>query len=126
MKRALALLLLGTTMAAAEVPPAYLVPQWRLVSLNGEAVRSMVTIDLSAENQMSGHAPCNRFSGRYAGTLPDFRPGPLRATKMACDELALEGTFFRALSSVTRAEVSGDRLVLTGGGVQMVFVRPSE
>lgn len=123
MIRALALLLLGAAMATAEVPPAYFAPQWRLVTLNGESVAPLVTIDLSAEGQVSGRAPCNRYAGRYDGTLPDFRPGPLRATKMACPDLALEGAFFRALTAVTRAEATGGGLVLTGNGVRMEFAR---
>jgi heat shock protein HslJ len=99
---------------------------WRLVDLDGQPVAARVTLDLSVPGQLSGRAPCNRYAGRYDGGLPDFRPGPLRATKMACDDLALEGAFLGALSAVTLAEVVGERLVLTGGGGQIVFARATE
>lgn len=126
MIRAAAVLLIGTTMAAADVPPAYLAPEWRLVDLNGEAVTVPVTIDLSRPGELAGQAPCNRYAGSYDGPLPDFRPGPLRATRMACENLALESAFLAALGGVTRAETAGDRLVLTGDGVRLEFVRPME
>jgi heat shock protein HslJ len=123
MIRALFALLMGSTMAAADVPLASLALQWRLVSMNGETVTARVTIDLSVEGQIAGRAPCNRFAGRYDGPLPAFRPGPMRATKMACDQLALETAFFRALSAVTRAEMLDEGLVLAGNGVRMVFAQ---
>lgn len=131
MIRALAVLLTGATMAAADeppavVPPAYLAPQWRLVALNGEPVGTRVTIDLSQPGQVSGNAPCNRYAGRYDGTLPDFRPGPLRVTRRACPDLALEQAFFQALAAVTRAETTADRLVLTGDGMRLEFLRPMD
>lgn len=124
MIRAAAALLMMATMAAADVPPAYLAPQWRLIDLNGEKVGVQVTIDLSQPGQVAGQAPCNRYGGPYDGQLPDFRPGPMRVTRMACPDLALEQSFLQALESVTRAETERDRLILTGDGVRLEFIRP--
>lgn len=123
MRTALALLMTAS-MAMADVPPAYLAPQWRLIDLNGERVGPQVTIDLSRPGQVAGQAPCNRYSGPYTGDLPEFRPGPLRVTRMACPELALERAFLEALERVTRAETERDRLILTGEGVRLEFIRP--
>lgn len=124
--RLLACLFLTACTATGGVPPAYVAPQWHLIELNAAPVTVPVTIDLSVAGRLSGRAPCNRYSGGYDGTLPEMRPGPVVSTEMACDALALEGAFFRALATVNRAEVMADRLILTGTGTQMIFVRPVE
>jgi heat shock protein HslJ len=125
MLMAAAATLAGCAALQAEVPSAYLAPEWRLLALDGAGSGAVeVTIDLSVAGRVAGQAPCNRYGGAYAGTLPDFRPGPMAATRMACDHLALESTFFAALAKVTAAVVAGDRLILTGPGARLEFVRP--
>jgi heat shock protein HslJ len=123
--RAAAVLLAGATMATAN-PSADMAATWRLVALNGQAVAARVTLDLTVPGQVSGMAPCNRYSGRLDGTPPAFRPGPLRATRRACDDLALEAAFFRALGAAQRVETAQGRLLLTGDGVQLEFLRAAE
>jgi heat shock protein HslJ len=122
---AAALTMAGCAALQAEVPPNYLALEWRLLALDGAAPGAVeVTIDLSVAGRVAGQAPCNRYSGAYAGTLPDFRPGAVAATRMACDHLALENTFFAVLGKVTEARVEGDRLILTGPGARLEFIRP--
>jgi heat shock protein HslJ len=123
--RAAAVLLAGATMATAN-PSADMAATWRLVALNGQPVAARVTLDLAVPGQVSGMAPCNRYSGRLDGIPPAFRPGPLRATKRACGDLALETAFFRALGAVRQAMTVQDRLLLTGDGVRLDFRRAAE
>ncbi|NEX45792.1 META domain-containing protein [Pseudotabrizicola algicola] len=111
---------------AQDVPGAYRAIEWKLVAINGQPFTASATIDLNTAGQISGQGPCNRFSGSYEGPLPQFRAGPLRATRMACPDLAAESALFAALAEMTRAEVTGPTtLLLTGEkGGSMEFVRP--
>ena len=95
---------------------------YRLVELNGTAFDASATITFGDDGAVSGEGPCNRYSGRQSAPYPWFELGPLRATKRACPDLEAEGTFFRMLSQMTQAEVSGPILILTDeDGAAMVF-----
>lgn len=123
---AILVLTAGGAMAQDAVPSDYLAIEWRLVSIDGQPFTAQATIDLSQPGQVSGRGPCNRYSGGYQGTLPDFRPGGIASTRMACDDLASEHDFFVALGAMTRAEVTNPTtLVLSGDkGRYLEFVRP--
>ena len=118
---------LGAHFAGAQdVPSDYLAIEWKLVSIDGAPFMATGKIDLSAPGQITGQGPCNRFSASYDGALPDFRPGPVVATRMACPDLDAESAMFAALAQMTRAEVTGPvTLLLTGPkGGSMEFLRP--
>lgn len=112
--------------ANGTVPPEYLAPQWMLTAVDGAPFPARATIDLSEPGKITGQGPCNRFFGGYEGSLPDFRPGALASTKMACPDMAAEAALFAALAAMTRAEVTGPvTLTLTGPeGRSMEFTRP--
>lgn len=111
---------------ADAVPSEYLAIEWKLVSIDGQPFTANGKIDLSAPGRVAGQGPCNRFSGSNDGTLPDFRPSALAATRMACPDLSAESAMLTALGQMTRAEVTGPvTLLLTGPkGGSMEFVRP--
>ena len=123
---AAALCLAALPAAAQQVPSDYLAIEWKLVAIDGQPFEAEARLDLSEAGKFSGQAPCNRFFGSYDGSLPEFRPGPIGATRMACDQLAAESAMFAALEGMTRAEVTGlVTLLLTGPkGGSMEFVRP--
>jgi heat shock protein HslJ len=112
--------------SADGVPPEYMAIEWKLASIDGEPVSGVAKIDFSEAGKFAGQGPCNRYFGSYSGILPDFRPGPVASTKMACPDMAAETAFFAALGAMSRAEVTGPvTLTLTGpDGRNMVFVRP--
>lgn len=111
---------------AQDLPSQYRAIEWKLLSIDGQPFPADAKIDLNTPGQISGQGPCNRFSGSYDGILPEFRPGAIAATKMACADLAAESAMFAALEAMTRAEVTGPvTLLLTGPkGGSMEFVRP--
>lgn len=112
--------------SADGVPSEYLAIEWKLVSINGQPFLADGKLDLGTAGKITGQGPCNRFFGAYDGTLPDFRPGAIGATRMACPDLGAEAAMFSALAQMTRAEVTGTvTLLLTGPkGGSMEFVRP--
>ena len=100
---------------------------WQLLALDGVPLAADVsaTLRIDADGSIQGQAPCNSYGTTNTATLPDFRPGPIRATKMACDKLAEEVDFFIALSAMELATPEGETtLILTGAdGRSMEFVK---
>lgn len=111
---------------AQDVPADYRAIEWKLVAIDGQPFLAEGKIDLNTPGQLAGQGPCNRFSTSYEGALPDFRPGAIVSTRMACPDLPAESAMFAALASMTRAEVTGPvTLLLTGPkGGSMEFARP--
>lgn len=95
---------------------------WALVEQNGTPFTARATLNFGEDGQVSGMAPCNRFSTTNTVPYPWFDAGPIVATKMACPDLASETAFFETLRAMTLAEVLGDTLILRNdAGVEMVF-----
>jgi heat shock protein HslJ len=100
---------------------------WHLVGMEGQEMPWDASLRFEAD-KVSGKAPCNRFFGTNAATLPAVAITALGSTKMACDDLAAEGVFFEALQAMQRVEVDQGHLYLIGPeGRIMEFVRdPAE
>lgn len=103
---------------------------WTLVSGSGPG-GALTLVDGSPvtlvvkDGQVAGRSACNSYGGPVR-TSGGFRVGQLAMTEMACaDEkvTALESGYLAALSAVTAAQASADRLVLTGAGVTLTFTR---
>ncbi|MDJ0821501.1 MAG: META domain-containing protein [Paracoccaceae bacterium] len=118
--------LLIAACAEAEGTGGYDAPDviWVLQSLDGAPFAADATLRFPALDRIAGEAPCNLYSGAQTGRYPAFRTGPILSTKRACPELAAEGQFFTALERMTRAEQSGETMLLSSeDGGQMVFTR---
>ncbi len=97
---------------------------WVLQRLNTEMVPAKITLTFPEKGQISGQAPCNQYSARQKAPLPWFEAGPIRATRRACDNLALEQSYFEALSNMTLIERKGKVLLLTNEkGQSLQFIR---
>ncbi|MEL6690534.1 MAG: META domain-containing protein [Pseudomonadota bacterium] len=124
MIRAIALLAFIGGCAADETISGYLDTgtTWQLTEMNGAPFGATATIQFPEEGSVTGKAPCNRYTASQAAPYPWIDIGPIAATKLACPELAAEGTFFAALDAMTLAEVSGPVLILNGeNGEEMIF-----
>jgi heat shock protein HslJ len=86
---------------------------WHLVGLEGQTVDWTASLRLDGD-RVTGKAPCNRFFGTNATTLPGVSFTALGATKMACPDLAAEDEFFAALQAMQRAELDQGHLFLIG------------
>ena len=103
---------------AACVTPALSAPEiegvdWHLVGLEGQEVSWDASLRFDGE-KVSGKAPCNRYFGTNAATLPEVSLGRVGATKMACPDLAAESAYFEALQAMQRAELDQGHLYLIG------------
>jgi heat shock protein HslJ len=99
---------------------------WQLLAIDQEVVGFdiVATLRIEVDGTITGKAPCNSYGSRNTATLPALSIGGIRATRMACDKLKEEQTFFDALSVMTEARMEGAKnLVLTGpDGRMMEFV----
>jgi heat shock protein HslJ len=113
------------SMTATTAPAQDLVgSEWRLLAIDGQLVEIPATLRVEENGAIGGKAPCNGYSARNSGTLPELKLLGIRSTKMACDRLAEEQIFFAALAAMERMETDGPKnLILTGpDGRRMEFV----
>jgi heat shock protein HslJ len=87
---------------------------WRLVALDGADVTSLVTLSFVEPGSLAGQAPCNRYRASMYGSLPDLVVGPILSTRTTCPAQAEEDRYLALLALMTRAEVVGGILVLSG------------
>jgi heat shock protein HslJ len=100
---------------------------WQIIAIDGKPVDMPAILRVDGNGNISGKAPCNGFSSRNVGVLPELKLQGIRSTKMACDRLAEEQVFFRALAAMDRLKLDGPKnLVLTGpDGASMEFILAS-
>ncbi len=95
---------------------------WHLMELDGARFGATATLGFPAPGQIAGEAPCNRYSGVMTTPYPWFDAGQVISTRRACPAQADEAAFFKALGTMTEAEVAGDTLILrNAAGREMVF-----
>lgn len=100
---------------------------WQLMEMNGQPARGTTTLQFTDRHQISGAAPCNRYSARMDIPYPWWGTGPIAATKRACPELAAEAEFFAALGAAKLASAKEGKLVLSAeNGTPLLVFRPAE
>jgi heat shock protein HslJ len=103
---------------------------WRLVSGTNAGVDvpivagSDITMTV-AGSEISGRSACNQYGGQVIVENGQVTFGPLFMTEMACPEpvMASEAAYHAALAEVRAATRDGDRLTLSGDGVELVYER---
>lgn len=101
---------------------------WTLVTLNGADVisGSAITLEFSAENQISGLGGCNNYSGGYQDDGEHLTFVRMLVTERACADSAItaqESAFLQTLSgTVTYARTDGQLTITTSDGQTLVFV----
>ena len=101
--------------------------EWQLLAIDGKIVEIPASLQIEDDGGIGGKAPCNSWSAMNAGTLPALRLNAIRATRMACDQLADEQVFFAALALMDTVALDGPKnLILTGPeGKSMEFTLAS-
>ena len=116
-----------------QVPPAQqeknfpMGASWSAVSLNGKPINNMrATFQLDGNLRGTGFGGCNTFSASaYPLRQQAFAVGPIALTKRSCDKAAqdFERSFLVALRAARAWDLVQGRLVLKGGGGELVFDR---
>jgi heat shock protein HslJ len=87
-----------------------------------------VTLEFGADGRVTGKAPCNRFSGRYALTGEGLGITEVASTRMACPAplMQQEQEFFAALAAVRGFSIpaAGRLLLQSGDGRDVEARRP--
>jgi heat shock protein HslJ len=90
--------------------------EWKLTSLHGKDYTNLsppITLTLSPDNKMAGHAGCNRYFGSYTKKDADLSFSGLGSTKMYCpDKMEAEDAFLKAMGEVNRHVLTSHKLVL--------------
>jgi heat shock protein HslJ len=97
--------------------------RWKLVELNGQAMqvqppngKEPYILFEEATNKVTGNGGCNGFGGTYLLQQDNsIRLSQLISTKMACNSLAIETRFMKALETTDRYEVVNDTLTFYKG-----------
>jgi heat shock protein HslJ len=128
---------------AAPAPPATPTPtappdtdidaiigEWRLEqgTLNGRPVplvpEAPITLTVNAV-RIGGTSACNSYGADWVFTDDGPRPGNIAQTLMGCEDPVQlsEVLYLQALARATDFALDGDRLVFSGEGVELRFVR---
>jgi heat shock protein HslJ len=87
-----------------------------------------VTLEFGADGRVTGKAPCNRFSGRYALTGEGLGITEVASTRMACPAplMQQEQEYFAALAAVRGFSIpaAGRLLLQSGDGRDVEARRP--
>lgn len=120
----------GATPAPSAGGPVDLTGSWQLASGTVDGAPFPVVADspitLTVQGTtIGGRAACNQYGGEL--TVVDGAPRFMMShmTEMACQEpaMAAEAAFSAALPRVTAASRDGERLTLSGPGVELAFDR---
>lgn len=95
---------------------------WQLAELDGSPFAARATLAFGGDGKVTGNGPCNAFFTEQTKPYPWIGFGPIGSTRKMCPEMDDETAFFKALSEMTLAEVSGDVMILSNdAGREMLF-----
>ncbi|KAA8475704.1 heat shock protein HslJ [Arcticibacter tournemirensis] len=91
--------------------------RWNLVSVDGKSAahsESYIEFD-STSGKIHGKGGCNGFGGTYTSKTNTLKIEGIISTKMACDHLDIENSFFRILEKADRYTIDKGALQLYQG-----------
>lgn len=107
--------------------------EWLLLSFGAAGEETpvvegtVITLEFGADNRVSGSGGCNTYSSSYVDEGGTLAFSPIVSTKRACAQSGAtqqEQTYFAALQSATRYELSGNQLIVHyGDSQQLLFER---
>ncbi|PHS03365.1 MAG: hypothetical protein COA78_17845 [Blastopirellula sp.] len=119
------------TKKKADKPAAKLSGTWVLVKLNGAKVPEKLKapeLTFGKEDKLSGFAGVNRMFGKWTLTGKKLFPGPFGTTRMAGppEAMKVEHDLLQALGKITKHEIKGKLLILSGEKTKLEFKKKPE
>lgn len=111
-----------------DIDPADLAGVWTLDKIDGGTVADLFnkeklpTIEFK-DGRLSGHGGCNRYNGQYKLEGNVLKVGPVMSTRMACDFMAGEAKFLKALDGDVKLVVDGNTLNLVKDEVTVLVFK---
>lgn len=106
----------ATTQGEGDFMAALGEDRWVLIWLENQAVpegeRAPNIVFNMDEGSVSGYAGCNRYTGSFTAEDKTVSFGPIAATRMACDQLGLEGAYIAMLGRVAGWALTEDIMSL--------------
>lgn len=106
----------NTKLGKAQLP--LLNTQWVLA----DAVKGKAPTLVIENGKISGNGICNRYFGNLTldATVGNFNISQIGSTKMACDKLSTEVSYFQMLDEADKYIVSGNTLELYKGNLLLM------
>jgi len=105
---------------------------WQLAAGTVDGVRFLIVDDAPVTMtvdgaQIRGRSGCNQYGGEFLMDGERVRVVLTSMTQMACPEpaMAIEAAFDAAVGRIRGATREGDRLILSGPDVELIFDRPT-
>jgi heat shock protein HslJ len=105
---------------------------WQLAAGTVDGVRFLIVDDAPVTMtvdgaQITGRSGCNQYGGEFIVEGESVRVVLTSMTEMACPEpaMAVEAAFGAAVARITGGTREGDRLILSGPDVELIFDRPT-
>ena len=109
--------------ATASAPTGLAGTAWKVTGYNNgkQAVVSVIigtelTLNFSAEGQVSGNAGCNNYNGSYQSTGDSLKVGPLASTRKFCTTpdgvMDQETQYLTALQNAVTYKIEGNNLTI--------------
>ena len=101
---------------------------WKLETLNGSTVipdlKDKITLSLNAlTGKIDGFGGCNTFYGDYTIKNSSLTFTGIGSTKMACDDLGTESSYFSALGSTDKYTITKGTLTLFSSGKELAVFK---
>ena len=106
----------------SEVPSG----KYEIRSIQGKALSSKQYISfIASENRISGKTDCNGYMGPYTIDKNTINFGPMKTTKMYCEEhvMETERSFFIALKNTATFVIDNNMLSLVSGDTGAVMLK---
>jgi len=99
---------------------------WKLVELNGGAVEPgedrELHMTLRGDDQVSGYAGCNHFTGSVTVAGDGIAFGPIASTRRMCaNAMQQEDALLQALENAARFAIEGEDLAIENAGGEMTM-----
>jgi heat shock protein HslJ len=115
----------NSTASTQSVAPVQLQHEWVLIDIDGQTIESAIqsTINISAENKVSGNLACNRFFGQLTQQGNKLKIAKMGSTRMRCktEAMQIESSISNVLKDWSEASILESKLTLISKSHQLTY-----